>query len=276
MRALITSVFVACTLLFTGMAGAADKPVAEKRTFEQVRSAGTLRIGVYLLEPYVMQGASGLVGSEIDVATRVARDMGVTPHFKLYDWSALIPALQKGEIDIIVSGMSITPDRALQVYFSNPYQSSGVSLATNIKLTREFGNLSDLNNPQVAIGALAGTVSEQIARDVFDKAAIKTFTDEKQAEDALVKGLLHAYVRSEPEPRFIALRHPGEIDVPITRPLLSTQEGFAVRRGDHDFVNFLNAWIATRTADAWLASTHRFWFDSLDWQREIAAPAVSK
>jgi len=278
MRALFTRLLVICTLLFAGVTGAAnaDKSAAEKRSLDQILSAGTLRVGVYLLEPNVMQGPNGLVGSEIDIATRVARDLGVKPEFKLYDWPALIPALQKGEIDIISAGMSITPERALQVYFSNPYQSSGISIATNIKLTSEFSNLSDLNNPRVAIGVIGGTVSEQVAREVFDKAAVKTFSEEAKAEDALVKGLLHAYVRSEPVPRFLALRHPAEVDVPISKPLLSTQEAFAVRKGDYDFVNFLNAWIATRTADAWLTSTHRFWFDSLNWQTEVAAPAAQK
>ena len=272
MRALFSRLLVVGAILFAAIVNA-DNTVAEKRSFDQIRSAGTLRVGVFLLEPYVMQGPEGLVGSEIDIATRVARDMGVKPEFKLYDWPALIPALQKGEIDLISAGMSITPARALQVYFSNPYQSSGISIATNIQLTADFHNLSDLNSPQVAIGALNGTVSEEVAREVFDKAAIKTFNDESQAEDALVKGLLHAYVRSEPEPRFIALRHPKAIDVPISKPLLSTQEAFAVRKGDQDFINFLNAWIAARTADAWLASTHLFWFDSLNWQTEVMAPA---
>lgn len=273
MRLFFTSLILTCLTLLSGTASA-DAGL-EKRSFEQVRTAGKLRVGVYLLTPYVMKGEDGgLIGSEIDIASRVAKDMGVTPEFKLYDWEALIPALQKGEIDIIVSGLSVTPDRALKVYFSAPYASAGISIATNIKLTSEFNSLSDLNNATVAIGVIGGTISEQLARDVFDKAAIKTFHEEEKAEDALVKGLIHAYVRSEPEPRFLALRHPKEIDVPITKPLLGTREAFAVRKGDNDFVNFLNAWIVTRTADAWLTSTHTFWFESLGWQN-ISAPAAA-
>lgn len=273
MRALLTGLLLTCAVLFTGIAGA---QTADKRSFEQVLSAGKLRVGVYLLVPYVMKDANGsLIGGEIDIATRVAKDMGVTPEFKLYDWDKLIPALQKGEIDIIASGMSITPQRALQVYFSDPYASSGISIATNIKLTAEFNSLADLNNAQVAIGVIAGTVSEQVAREVFDKAAVKLFNEEAKAENALVKGLIHAYVRSEPEPRFLALRHPKEIDVPITKPLLATREAFAVRRGDNDFVNFLNAWITARTADAWLTSTRNYWFESLGWQKTPAATATT-
>lgn len=275
MRLFFTSLILTCVTLFTASAGAAAV-ATDKRGFDQVVSSGKLRVGVYLLTPYVMQGQDGgLIGSEVDIATRLAKDMGVAVDFKLYDWNELIPALQKGEIDIIASGLTVTPERALKVYFSNPYATSGIGIATNIKLTAGFNNLTELNSPQVAIGAIAGTVSEQVAREVFNKAAIKTFNEEKQAEDALVKGLLHAYVRAEPEPHFIALRHPREVDVPITKPLLGTSEAFAVRKGDADFVNFLNAWIVARSADAWLASTHSFWFETLGWQNKPAAVSTT-
>ena len=259
-----------CWLLLSALAVQAAEKVSPPPSFSQILATHKLRIGTYLSTPYAVKNASGkLLGSEIDIGERLAKDMGVTPEIKLYEWEQLLPALQRGEVDIIVAGLSITPARALQVYFSNPYASSGISIATNIKLTSGFSSLDALNKPDIAVGVVAGTVSEQVARDLFAKASIKLFTEEAQAEDALVKGLLHAYVRSEPGPRFLALKHPKEIDVPITKPLLSTREAFAVRKGDNDFVNFLNAWIVAREADAWLTSTHKYWFESLSWQEQV-------
>lgn len=240
-----------------------------QRTFQQIREAGQLRVGVYELIPYAMRAGDGLIGSEIDTANRLAKDMGVEASFRLYDWEQLIPALQRGEIDIIVSGLTITPQRALEVWFSKPYGNSGVGLATNTKMTKDFASLSDLNNAEVAIGVLADSVSEQVARELFETASIKAFRDEKQAEEALVKGMVHAYVRSEPAPQFLALRHPKVVDVPLSKPLLATREAFAVRQGDIGFVQFLNAWIEAREADAWLTSTHKYWFESLGWQTQV-------
>jgi polar amino acid transport system substrate-binding protein len=253
-------------------AEAAAKIGAEPRSFSQIMTARTLRVGVYPATPYVMKGVDGkLTGAEIDVAERLAKDLGIAAQFRQYEqWEQLVPALQRGEIDIIISGFSITPERALQVYFSNPYASSGISIATNIKLTSGFDSLESLNSSDVAVGVIGGTVSEQVARELFDKASIKTFTEEVKAEEALVKGLLHAYVRSEPAPRFLALRFPKEVDVPVSKPLLATREAFAVRKGDADFINFLNAWIVARKADAWLVGTRRYWFESLNWQDKVA------
>ncbi len=56
--------------------------------------------------------------------------MGVTPKLISYNWEKLIPALKEGQIDIIIAGMAITPQRALKVNFSLPYATSGISLAT--------------------------------------------------------------------------------------------------------------------------------------------------
>ncbi len=258
-------------LLAALVPGTAVAAGASPRSFDQIVAARTLRVGVNLMVPYAMQGKEGkLVGSEIDIAQRLAKDLGVAADIRTYEWEQLVPALQKGEIDIIVSGLSITPARALQVWFSKPYARSGIGIATNTALTSAFDSLDDLDDAKVAIGVIGDTVSEQVARELFEKASVKKFSDEKQLEEALVKGLLHAYVRAEPAPRFLALRNPKTVDVPISKPLLETREAFAVRRGDTGFINFLNAWIEAREADVWLTSTHQYWFEGLSWQDRVA------
>lgn len=268
-----------CGLLMIGTLFGVQTIAAEKTSvvktsppgFEQIIAMHKLRVGTFLSTPYAANAKDGtLIGSEIDIAQRLGRDLGVNVEIKTLAWDQLIPALQRGDVDIIIAGLSITPERALQVYFSNPYSSSGVSIATNIQLTANFGSIENLNRPDVAIGVIGGTVSEDAARQIFPKASIKLFSEETKAEDALVKGLLHGYVRAEPVPRFLALQHPKEVDVPISKPLVATREAFAVRRGDNDFINYLNAWIVARDADMWLVSTHKYWFESLSWQDKVA------
>jgi polar amino acid transport system substrate-binding protein len=260
--------------LFGVQSMAAEKASAAKAAapgFSQIVATHKLRVGTFLSAPYAMAGKDGtLIGSEVDIAQQLGRDMGVAVEIKPLAWDQLIPALQNGDIDIIVAGFSITPERALQVYFSNPYSSSGISIATNTKLTANFSSIENLNRADVAIGVIGGTVSEEAARQVFPKASIKLFSEEAKAEEALVKGLLHGYVRAEPVPRFLALKYPKDVDVPIAKPLVATREAFAVRRGDHDFINYLNAWIVAREADVWLMSTHKYWFESLSWQSKVA------
>ena len=78
-----------------------------------------------------------LYGFELDVANKLAEDMGVKAELKVYEWDDIIAALVEGEIDIIAGGMAITPARALKVNFTRPYASSGITMATNMSITHE-------------------------------------------------------------------------------------------------------------------------------------------
>ena len=114
--------------------------------FNKIIEKGILRVGVSLFTPWTLKNKNEeLVGFEIDVAKKLSMDMGVTAKLISYDWEKLIPALNDNEIDIIIAGMAITPKRALKVNFSLPYATSGISLATNIKLTKNIKNVEELN-----------------------------------------------------------------------------------------------------------------------------------
>jgi len=247
----------------------ADTEQVQPGTLHNVLKNGALRVGVSLFTPWVLKNKSGdLVGFEIDVANQLAKDLSVQLELKEFDWEAIVPALLNKEIDIIVAGMVITPQRALKVNFSQPYANSGIGLATNLALTKNFTGLGDLNRQKVKIGVVTGTVAEDVAKRLFPQATIQSFLQSEQAVQALVQGKMHGYVEHDPMPTFLALEHPGEIDEPLSEPLLNTKAGFAVNKGDPDFINFLNAWIFARDADAWLTSAHNYWFESLEWREE--------
>ena len=243
---------------------------AETRTLSSILASGELRVGLATFEPWTIKGKDGaLVGSEVDIARRLAADMGLEVKLAVYDWNKLIDALNGGDIDIVVAGMAVTPSRALKVNFSQPYASSGIGVATNTALTKQFNSIKDMNSKSVKVAVVSGTVAEQIAKRLFGQAKIVEFSSSQLAQQAVVAGDVHGYVESIPGPDFLALRHPDKVDVPIETPLYSTREAFAVRKGDQDFVNFLNAWIVSRSADAWLESTRRYWFESLAWREQV-------
>jgi len=252
------------------MAAAEKEPNFRHGTLESVLKNGTLRVGVSLFTPWTIKTKKGaIVGFEIDVAKQLAKDLGVKPQFHVLDWEKIIPSLLNREIDIIIAGIVITPQRALKVNFSQPYDSSGIGLATNISLTKNFKGPKDLNKPDVMIASVTGTISEDLTRRVFPKATLKTFATSQEAIQAVTKGKVHGYVEHKPITTFAVLDNPETVDEPLSKPLLETRAGFAVNKGDPDFINFLNAWIISHQADTWLASIHKYWFDSLDWQKEI-------
>lgn len=265
---LITRILLSLLLLF----GVSTASVAASTdVFEQIIKRGEIRVGISIMAPWVMKDKDGqYIGFEIDVAKQLASDMGVKPVFKEYQWDKLIPALEKREIDIIASGISITPKRGLRIRFSNPYSSSGYSLVSNLKLTKDFTSIRDLNDSKVFIGVVKGTVSESLVPKVFPRARLDTFKDNTEATEAVVNGTVHAFVASAPTPRFVALGHPDEVDLPLEKPLLVTKEAFAINKHNPEMLAYLNSWIVAHEADAWLKSTHAYWFKSLKWRRKLS------
>lgn len=242
---------------------------AAARPLQQVLNDGTLRVGVALYAPWALRAASGeLRGFEVDVAKKLAADMGVEPQIVAYDWKRLIPALESGEIDVIAAGMTITPERALRVNFSQPYESGGIALATNASSTSKATTLEDLNSDRYRFGAVKDSVAARLVSRALPDARLVTFKDAATAAAALLAGKIDGYLEEQPAPAFLALEHPGKIDLPLARPLLETRSGFAVIKSDPDFLAFLNAWITAHQADTWLPTTYHYWFETLGWRHD--------
>jgi len=250
----------------TLLAGTGNKDI-----LYSIQKKGEIQVGVSVLPPWVMKSKKGeLIGFEIDIAKQLAKDLGVKVKFKEYQWSKMIPALKKGEIDIIASGLSITPKRALEINYSAPYSSSGYSLVTCLSLTKDFTSIKDLNNKEVYIAAVKGTVSADLAKRIFPKAKLDLRETTKDATSAVVNGSVHAFISSSPVPEFVSLKHPEQVDLPLKKPLLTTKEAFAIKKNNQEMLNFLNSWITAHKADDWIESSHKYWFKSLKWQRQVA------
>ena len=230
-----------------------------------------IRVGVSLFTPWVLKDKDGeLSGFEIDVANKLAREMGVETEFTVYTWPEIIPALNRGDIDVIIAGMSITPKRALQLNFTLPYAESGVALATNTAMTKEIKALRELNAPQVVVTAVAKTLGSDVAKLMFDNSDLRIVATSDEAAQALLDGKTHAYVGSSVETSMLALSNPDKIDMPLNKPLLVSVAGMGVRKGEQELLNFLNAWITARAADKWLSATHKYWFKTLEWGKRVA------
>jgi polar amino acid transport system substrate-binding protein len=243
---------------------------AAARDLQDVLNTGTLRVGVTLFAPWAARGADGeLLGFEVDIARQLAADMGVKAELLTYDVERLVPALEAGEIDIIAAGLTITPERALHVNFSNPYAESGITLATHLGRTANVADVTALDSDTVTIAAVEGSVAIELADRLWPRAKVEVFPSAEAASAALLAGKVDGYLEDEPVPTFLALENPTVVDVPTAQPLLASRAGFAVAKGDPDFLAFLNAWITAREADTWLPTTTSYWFKTLRWRERF-------
>lgn len=236
-------------------------------TLEQVLQRGVLRVGMSTFVPWAMKDKTGkLVGFEIDVATRLAEDMGVKVEFVPTKWSGIIPALLTGKFDVIIGGMGILPSRNLKVNFTTPYDYTGMSMVAGKKLASGLNGLDAFNSPDIVIAARLGSTAVSAAKKYLPKAQIRMFDDEAQAYQEVISGRAHACVGSAPTPAFQAIKHPEDLFLPLTGNFTREPIGFAVKKGDVDTLNFFNNWIGYVTAEGWLAERKAYWFETRDWE----------
>ena len=244
-------------------------PLASADVLDNILERGTVRVGVAEFTPWTIRDANGeLRGFEIDVANKIAADMGVTAEFKVYDWEDIIAAVQDNEVDIIAGGMAITPARALQVNFSRPLATSGIGIATNMRKTKNIKSLTELDEKDVVITVVSDTLAASVAQTFFGNASIKSYSTREPAEKDVVEGRAHAYLATTPEVNFLALKNAAAVDVPMSEPLVASSEGLAVKKGEQQLLNFLDAWVTAHQADRWLESTHDYWFETMNWMTD--------
>ncbi len=258
-KSLIAAALVALVGLGTGAVVAQDESV-----LVEIQKRGVLKVGMSTFVPWAMRDKEGnLIGFEIDVATQVAEDLGVDVEFVPTQWSGIIPALLAKKFDIIIGGMSITPQRNLTVNFTRPYANSGQQIAAHKELAKNVKTLEDLNSPDVVIACRRGATPCTISQKLFPMAELRRFDDDAQAFQEVVNGNATATMSSAPKPAFWAEANPDKIVLPFgAEPVTRGNEAMALRKGDTDALNFFSNWILLRQADGWLKERHDYWFKS--------------
>ena len=235
-----------------------------------IERRGKLRVGVAEIVPWAVRDKDGkLIGFEIDVARKLARDMGVAVEFHPAPLGLLISDLVAGRTDIVISGLSIEASRALLVNFSAPYNTVAVTLAANLKSAGKLKTMDDFNKPGVTVGALQGSTAEEMTSILLPNAQIKTYARDGELFQDLVAGKIDAAAADSPRPELVAKLFPASVVLPPVPALATFPAAFAVRRGDMDFVNFLNSWITARTDNRWLEDRRAYWFQGTEWEKDL-------
>ena len=253
-----------------GSAGKLQQQLINESTLEQILKRGVLRVGMATFVPWAMKDKTGkLIGFEIDVASRLAKDMGVKVEFVPTKWAGIIPALLTGKFDVIIGGMGITSKRNLKVNFTITYEHSGMSMVANKKLAAGFNSLEDFNKPEVILTARLGATPVAAAKKFMPKAQLRQFDGETQIFQEVINGRAHAAVSSAPTPAQYAFKNSDKLFLPLKETFTKEPIGFVVRKGDFDTLNYFNNWITVVKAEGWLHERQYYWFRTMEWEKRI-------
>ncbi len=214
----------------------------KKSTLNKILQRGELRVCMepgYM--PFEMKDKKGrIIGYDPDMAKAMAKAMGVKRKLVPTAWDGIIAALVTGKCDIIMSGMTITQERNLKINFANPYVVVGQTILMKKDLAGKVKSAKDLDKKQYTIVTKLGVTGEVATRKFFKNAKILTFETESDAAAEVLNGKADAFVYDQPyNILFMSDKGKGKL-VHLDAPLTYEPLGWAIRKGDPDFLNWLN------------------------------------
>lgn len=257
---------LAAGLFGAGMAQAADQGLWEKSTLNQILKRGELRVGLeagYM--PFEMRDRRGqIIGFDVDLAKLMARSMGVKVSFVNTQWDGIIPALLTDKFDILISGMTITPERNLQVNFAQPYIVIGQTALLARRHAATVSSVRDLDDPKYVIATKLGTTGEIAAKRFLGKARLKTYETEADAALEVRNGRADAFIYDLPFNVVYGAQYP-DVLVHLKEPFTKEPLGWAIRKGDPDFLNWLDHFLQQIRNDGSYDALYGKWFESTRW-----------
>jgi polar amino acid transport system substrate-binding protein len=221
----------------------------------------TLRVGVAVHSPpFVFRKDGQLQGIEIDLARMLGASIGFRINFVPLDWEKLIPALEDNRIDVIMSGMTMTDQRAYRVAFTEPYMRSGQTLLVRSdEAARYRQGVFSLMGTNPRIGLVEGTTGDFFITANIHGAEKIRFKTPDEAVSALKRGKIDVLVHDAPMLRYYAAMDTSGKLFPV--PQLATVEYLAwgVAKTNRELLLKLNTFLEEGNRTGNLDTTIRHW-----------------
>ena len=189
-----------------------------------------------------------LVGFDIDLARMIGKELGVEVEFLEVAWTSIIPTLLGGKADLIMSGMTATPKRALTVSYTDPYFHTITCLLVSTAKGGDIKSIADLNQPGRVVAVKEGTTGHVAAQKHCPKAKVVSTELENDAANEVVQGKADAFLYDLWSIRQHHKNNPDTTRV-ITTPVSREPYAIAVRKGDPESVAWLNLVLRTLRLD---------------------------
>jgi polar amino acid transport system substrate-binding protein len=263
--ALLTLVFIGSFCAASAMALTAED-ILKTSALEEIQKRGKLLVGLEAgYQPFEMQDSKGnIVGFDVDMAYEMGKAIfgeGGEKKVELVNtaWEGIIPALMTHKFDIIMSGMTILQSRNLKVNFCEPYYYIGQCLLIQKKDQDKYKSCKDLNKKGVIVTSKLGVTGAFTAEKLMPKAELRLFKTEAEGALQVANGLADAFIYDEPQVRVFAAKYKDKT-VGIFDPIGYEPLAWAIRKGDPDFLNWLNNFLRQVRGDGRWEQLKQKWF----------------
>jgi polar amino acid transport system substrate-binding protein len=210
-----------------------------------------------------------IAGMEVDLARLIAGALDVKLTLKQMPFNDLLAALQDGRVDMILSGMTITPARNLKVAFVGPYLVAGKSILTKKAIIESMADPSKINNSDKVLVALKGSTSQTFAEKVFPKAKLLLTENYDQAVSMVREDKAQAMVADMSICQLSVYRYPEAELITLQKPLSYEPLGIAIPANDFLMINWLQNCLNTLEKDGSLGTIVDRWFKDGSWVKQL-------
>ncbi len=243
-----------------------DSPVLDR-----IRSTGELRVAMTGDYPplSILDRNDQMIGMEADLATALAATLGVKLELVRMPFKDLVAAVEDGDVDVAMAGITMTPERNMRIAFAGPYFVSGKAVLTRSESLARASGPSVLDRPSVKLVALAGTTSEGYVKNAVPTANLITTATYDEAIAMVVGGTADAMVADYPVCAVALLRNPGAGLMTVVSPFTFEPIGIALSADDMLFVNLVQNYLTSLEGTGLLDQLREKWFSDPAWVLDL-------
>lgn len=242
-------------------------PAFAGKVLDGIVERGEIRVGMTGSQPplNVTSKSGELIGYEVDLVEILADSMGVKAKLVILPFPELLPALKKGDVDMVVSGVTITPERNTKVAFVGPYLLTGKSILTKSETLAAAAEVTDIDMESVTLTALAGSTSQEFAEVVIPNAKLQTTDNYDQAIKLVMDGQADAMIADIEICQLTVLRYPESGLATLTDPLTIEPVGIALPPGDPLLINLVENYLSALDMVGLLEELRDAWYTDGSW-----------
>ena len=237
--------------------------LAAAQTLKTVVDEGVVRVAMSGdQQPFNFTYGRGnkIVGIDVDLARELARVMNVRLEIVPVPFDELMAALDDGRADMVISGMTITAPRTLDVSFVGPYMLSGKSVLVTQQAAARYSTPADLNVGSVKLAALRGSTSESLVRRDLPEPTLVPVADYDEGVKKLMAGEVDGMVADAPILAYTRNRYP-DAKLEMLTPQLSVEPlGVVISREDPQLENLLRNYLTLFEKTGLLLRLYDRWF----------------
>ena len=231
-----------------------------KSRLSLIRERACLRIGYFRdAMPFAFENRAGkLVGFDVEMAYNLAHDMKVALEFVPIEPKNAAVTLNNGGVDVIMSAVAVTLERANEMTLSTPYMNQTLAFIVKDYRREEFSNRASVKSLRLKLGVINAPYYVAKVREYLPQAELVLLDSPREFFTRKTEDLDGLAYSAEAGSAW-TLMYPA-YSVAVPRPdVLSVPLGYGVARGDRELADFVNTWIDLKSKDQTIRTLYDYW-----------------